>query len=200
MFSAPTAMRMLRKFPADWFEKHDLSALRYIFLAGEPLDEPTWRWAKDALKKPVIDHYWQTNRVGPCSPTCLGSRCCLSNRARPPRPCMAGTSLSSNENGDEVPFGTRGLLVARPPLPAGTFLTAMGWTTSGNVQTYWKHFQGKPLFYTGDYAIRTRRYFWVLGRADEVINIAGHRLGTRESRKSSPGTRAVAEGQRGRRG
>ena len=83
--------------------------------------------------------------------------------------------------------------MARPPLPAGTFLTLWG-DDERYVQTYWKHFQNKLLFYAGDCAIRDEEgYFWVLGRADEVINIAGHRLGTREVEEVISGHPAVAE-------
>ena len=193
MFSSPTAMRMLRKFPSDWFEKHDLSALRYIFLAGEPLDEPTWRWAKDALKKPVIDHYWQTESGWPMLSNMPGVEMLPFKPGSPTKSVYGWALIVVNENGDEVPAGTRGLLVARPPLPAGTFLTLWG-DDERYVQTYWKHFQNRLLFYTGDYAIRDEEgYFWVLGRADEVINIAGHRLGTREVEEVISGHPAVAE-------
>jgi propionyl-CoA synthetase len=193
MFSSPTAMRMLRKFPADWFKKHDLSALRYIFLAGEPLDEPTWQWAKDALGKPVIDHYWQTESGWPMLSNMPGVEMLPFKPGSPTKPVYGWDLIVVNDNGEEVPHGQRGLLVARPPLPAGTFLTLWG-DDERYVQTYWKHFQGKLLFYTGDFAIRDDDgYFWVLGRADEVINIAGHRLGTREVEEVISGHPAVAE-------
>jgi len=193
MFSAPTAMRMLRKFPADWFQKHDLSALRYIFLAGEPLDEPTWQWAKDALGKPVIDHYWQTESGWPMLSNMPGVEMLPFKPGSPTKPVYGWDLIVVNENGDEVKAGTRGLLVARPPLPAGTFLTLWG-DDERYVQTYWKHFPNRLLFYTGDFAIRDEDgYFWVLGRADEVINIAGHRLGTREVEEVISGHPAVAE-------
>ncbi len=193
MFSSPTAMRMLRRFPADWFTKHDLSALRYIFLAGEPLDEPTWQWAKDALGRPVIDHYWQTESGWPMLSNMPGVELLPFKPGSPTRPVYGWDLVVVNENGEEVPAGQRGLLVVRPPLPPGTFLTLWG-DDERYQQTYWKHFPGKLLFYTGDFAIRDEEgYFWVLGRADEVINIAGHRLGTREVEEVISGHPAVAE-------
>ena len=193
MFSSPTAMRMLRKFPSEWFRKHDLSALRYVFLAGEPLDEPTWRWAKDALGKPVIDHYWQTESGWPMLSNMPGVELLPFKPGSPTKPVYGWDLIVVNENGDEVPHGQRGLLVARPPLPAGTFLTLWG-DDERYVQTYWRHFKDRLLFYTGDFAIRDDEgYFWVLGRADEVINIAGHRLGTREVEEVISGHPAVAE-------
>jgi propionyl-CoA synthetase len=111
----------------------------------------------------------------------------------PTKPVYGWDLVVVNENGDEIPHKQRGLLVARPPLPAGTFLTLWG-DDARYEQTYWKHFPGKLLFYTGDFAIRDDDgYFWVLGRADEVINIAGHRLGTREVEEVISGHPAVAE-------
>ncbi len=193
MFSSPTAMRMLRKFPADWFTQHDLSALRYIFLAGEPLDEPTWRWAKDALGKPVIDHYWQTESGWPMISNMPGVELLEFKPGSPTKPVYGWDLLVVNQNGEEIEPGQRGLLVCRPPLPAGTFLGIWG-DEQRYLDTYWRHFQNKLLFYTGDYAIRDNDgYFWVLGRADEVINVAGHRLGTREIEEVISGHPAVAE-------
>ncbi len=193
MFSAPTAMRMLRKFPESWFKQHDLSSLRYIFLAGEPLDEPTWRWAKDALGKPVIDHYWQTESGWPMLSNMPGVEMLEFKPGSPTRPVYGWDLQVVDENGVEVPRGQRGLLVSRPPLPAGTFLGIWG-DDERYLQTYWRHFKDKLLFYTGDYAIEDADgYFWVLGRADEVINIAGHRLGTREVEEVISGHPAVAE-------
>lgn len=193
MFSSPTAMRMLRKFPADWFAKHDLSALRYIFLAGEPLDEPTWTWAKDALAKPVIDHYWQTESGWPMLSNMPGVELLEFKPGSPTKPVYGWDLVVVNERGEEVAPGQRGLLVCRPPLPAGTFLGIWG-DEQRYLDTYWRHFHDKLLFYTGDYAIRDKDgYFWVLGRADEVINVAGHRLGTREIEEVISGHPAVAE-------
>ena len=193
MFSSPTAMRMLRKFPAEWFQKHDLSRLRYIFLAGEPLDEPTWQWAGDALGKPVIDHYWQTESGWPMLSNMPGVELLEFKPGSPTMPVYGWNLVVVDDNGDEVEPGRRGLLVSRPPLPAGTFLGVWG-DDQRYIDTYWRRFKDKMLFYTGDYAIRDKDgYFWVLGRADEVINVAGHRLGTREIEEVISSHPSVAE-------
>ncbi|MFO7676598.1 MAG: acetate--CoA ligase [bacterium] len=193
MFSSPTAMRMLRKFPAEWFEKHDLSSLRSIFLAGEPLDEPTWRWAGEALGKPVIDHYWQTESGWPMLSNMPGIEMLKFKPGSPTKPVYGWDLIVVNEKGEEMPRGRRGLLVARPPLPPGTFLGIWG-DDERYLETYWRHFPGRTLFYTGDFAVEDEDgYFWVLGRADEVINIAGHRLGTREVEEVISSHPAVAE-------
>ncbi|OYD15000.1 acetate--CoA ligase [candidate division WOR-3 bacterium JGI_Cruoil_03_51_56] len=193
MFSSPTAMRMLRKFPSSWFKKHDLSSLRYLFLAGEPLDEPTWRWAKDSLGKPVIDHYWQTESGWPMLSNMPGIEMLEFRPGSPTKPVYGWNMAVVDNKGDEIPRGKRGLLVVRPPLPPGTFLTL--WRDDERyLDAYWRHFPDKLLFYTGDFAIEDKDgYFWVLGRADEVINVAGHRLGTREIEEIISGHPAVAE-------
>jgi propionyl-CoA synthetase len=193
MFSSPTAMRMLRKFPSEWFEKHDLSSLRYVFLAGEPLDEPTWRWANEALGKPVVDHYWQTESGWPMLSNMPGVEMLPFKPGSPTRPVYGWDLLVVNDRGEEMPRGQRGLLVSRPPLPPGTFLGIWG-DDERYLATYWRHFPGQLLFYTGDFAVEDDDgYFWVLGRADEVINVAGHRLGTREVEEVISGHPAVAE-------
>jgi propionate--CoA ligase len=182
IFSAPTAMRMLRKFPAEWVEKHDLSSLRHIFLAGEPLDEPTYRWVNETLKKPVVDHYWQTESGWPMITNHMGFDPLPFKPGSPTREAMGWRLEVVDEKGNPVPAGTRGYLAGHPPLPPGTLQTIWG-SDERYVESYWSFFkrQGKDLYLCGDYAIKDEDgYFWLLGRADEVINVAGHRMGTRE--------------------
>lgn len=182
MFSAPTAMRMLRKFPIDWIEKHSLASLRHVFLAGEPLDEPTYRWASEALRKPIVDHYWQTESGWPMLTNHMGLAPLPTKPGSPAREAMGWRLSVVDEKGDPVKAGERGFLVAHPPLPPGTLMTLWG-DDERFVASYWEMFarHGKRLYFSGDYAIRDEDgYFWLLGRADEVINVAGHRMGTRE--------------------
>ncbi|MCR4403932.1 MAG: acetate--CoA ligase [Candidatus Acetothermia bacterium] len=182
IFSAPTAMRMLRKFPSQWIEEHDLSSLRHIFLAGEPLDEPTYHWAREALQKPIIDHYWQTESGWPMITNHMGLETLPVKPGSPTREAMGWHLEVVDERGEPLPAGTRGYLVARPPLPPGALMTIWG-DDEKYLESYWTRFKqhGKLLYLTGDYAIKDEDgYFWLLGRADEVINVAGHRLGTRE--------------------
>ncbi len=182
VFSAPTAMRMLRKFPLDFLQGKDLSSLRHIFLAGEPLDEPTYRWVKETLNKPVVDHYWQTESGWPMITNHMGFSPLPFKPGSPTREAMGWSLDVVDEKGNPVPVGTRGFLAGHPPLPPGTLQTIWG-SDERYLESYWSFFkrQGKDLYLCGDYAIKDADgYFWLLGRADEVINVAGHRMGTRE--------------------
>lgn len=195
LFSAPTAMRMLRKFPSSWIEGHDLSSLRHVFLAGEPLDEPTYRWAAETLNKPVIDHYWQTESGWPMITNHMGLPPLPVKPGSPTREAIGWQLDVVDEQGDPVPRGQRGYLVAYPPLPPGALQTLWG-DNERFVESYWKYFarHGKRLYFSGDYAIKDEDgYYWLLGRADEVINVAGHRMGTREVEEVISGHPAVAE-------
>ncbi len=180
MFSAPTAFRMLKKFPQEWIDKHDLSTLKYFFLAGEPLDEPTYQWATKALKKIVIDHYWQTETGWAILSNMAGIEI-LPIKPGSPTKAVVGFSLDVvDDSGKSVPKGQKGYLVIKPPLPPGTLSTI--WEDDERyIESYWRRFKNTLLYNSGDYAIEdSDGYFWMLGRSDEVINIAGHRLGTRE--------------------
>ncbi len=192
VFSAPTALRILRKYPESWIKERDLSSLRIFFLAGEPLDEPTYQWAKKILGTRVVDHYWQTESGW----SILTGRCIED---LPIKPGFAGVAamgydlLVVDEKGNEIPRGEKGTLVSRPPLPPGTLMTVYG-DDERYKKTYWEFFPGKQYYNTGDYAIQDEDgYFKVLGRADEVIKIAGHRLGTREIEEAISSHEAVAE-------
>jgi propionyl-CoA synthetase len=180
MFSAPTALRILRKFPSEWYAQRDLSSLRYIFLAGEPLDEPTWKWATEALGTRIIDHYWQTESGWPMLSNMPGIELLPIKPGSPTKPVVGYRLEVVNDDGKRMDPGQKGYLVCHPPLPPGTLLTVWG-DDERYRDSYWGRFPGNALFSTGDFAIEDKDgYFWVLGRADEVINVAGHRLGTRE--------------------
>lgn len=182
VFSAPTGMRMLRKFPTEWIEKHDLSSLRHIFLAGEPLDEPTYKWVKEILGVPVVDHYWQTESGWPMITNHMGMDPLEFKPGSPTREAMGWHLDVVDDTGDPIADGERGYLVGHAPLPPGTLQTVWG-DDERYLDSYWRMFQrqGKTLYFSGDYAIKdSDGYFWLLGRADEVINVAGHRMGTRE--------------------
>ncbi len=195
LFSAPTAMRMLRKFPASWIDGHDLSSLRHVFLAGEPLDEPTYRWAVETLKKPVIDHYWQTESGWPMITNHMGLSPLPVKPGSPTREAIGWRLDVVDEQGEPVSRGQRGYLVGHPPLPPGSLQTLWG-DDERFVESYWKYFarHGKRFYFSGDYAIKDEDgYYWLLGRADEVINVAGHRMGTREVEEVISGHPGVAE-------
>jgi propionyl-CoA synthetase len=182
VFSSPTAFRMLRKYDTKYIKSQDLSALRYLFLAGEPLDPATYEWVKEALGpgKFVVDNYWQTETGWPilCNPVGVEQ---LPIKAGSPTKAAWGWNLEVvDEKGTPLPANTKGYLIAHGPTPPGVMLTVYG-DDERYVSSYWRNIPGKDVYFTGDYAIvDSDGYFFVLGRADEVIKVASHRLGTRE--------------------
>jgi propionyl-CoA synthetase len=193
MFSAPTAVRILRRQDPKWLQEADVTSLRTLFLAGEPLDAPTYQWVHDNLGVSVVDHYWQTESGWPILANCVGVDDIPIKAGSPTFP-VYGWDLQVVEHGTGkiMPPGERGVLVSRPPLPPGALSTVWG-DDERFVQSYFSHFPDL-LYYTGDYAIRDDDgYYFVLGRADEVINVAGHRLGTREIEEAISGHPAIAE-------
>ncbi|MGN6388383.1 MAG: AMP-binding protein, partial [Burkholderiaceae bacterium] len=187
MFSAPTAIRVLKKHPVEAIRKHDISSLQAIYLAGEPLDEPTQAWVGEALGVPVIDNYWQTESGWPI----LSIACGVDDR--PTRPGSPGVPMPGyavkilNEStGELCGANEKGVVVVEGPLPPGCMQTVYG-DDERFVPTYWSSFTnlgpngGEPVYSTFDWGIRDADgYYFILGRTDDVINVAGHRLGTRE--------------------
>ena len=194
MFSAPTAFRILKKAPESCIRERDCSSLRRLFLAGEPLDAPTYEWARAVLQGvEVFDHYWQTESGWPMLSNLPGVESLPVKPGSPTKPVPGFRLRVVDRAGEPVAAGTKGFLVADPPLPPGTLLTL--WEDDERfVDAYWRQYEGKALYHTGDYAIEDGDgYFWVLGRSDEVINVAGHRLGTREVEEVVASHPAVAE-------
>ena len=193
VFTAPTALRALRKFPEQWMRSADISSLRILYAAGEPLDAPTYEWAHSTLGVPVIDHYWQTESGWSMLTNPVGVE---RLPVKPGSPTMAafGHHLEIvDADGNSIPRGEKGFLVDHGPLPPGMLMTL--WNDDERyLKSYWEHFKGKLLYMTGDYAIQDADgYFWMLGRADEVLNVSGHRLGTREIEEAVSSHPAVAE-------
>jgi len=193
MFSSPTAIRVLKKQDESWLRKYDLSKLKWLFLAGEPLDEPTAQWITGALGVPVIDNYWQTETGWPAITLMPGLELKTVKFGSPGLPAPGYRMKVIDENtGKEVAAGTKGVLVFQPPLPPGCLTTV--WRDDDRyVHSYFSHF--KELLYSSlDWAVRDEDgYTFVLGRTDDVINVAGHRLGTREIEESVASHPAVAE-------
>ncbi|WP_416763471.1 propionate--CoA ligase [Roseateles sp. So40a] len=198
MFSAPTAVRVLKKQDPACLTRHDLSSLRALFLAGEPLDEPTARWIADALGKPVIDNYWQTETGWPILTLARGVE--GGEGAEPkwgsPGVPMYGyrVQLLDERTGEVLDApNQKGLLAIAFPLPPGCMQTV--WRDDERfVRTYWSSVPGKQVYSTFDWALRDEDgYYFILGRSDDVINVAGHRLGTREIEECIAGHAAVAE-------
>lgn len=194
MFTAPTAIRALKKQNPSYLKTHDTGSLRQLFLAGEPLDAPTYRWISEALGVRVVDNYWQTETGWPILTTSLPGL-----EEEPPKPGSAGfpsygydIRLVREDTGEEVGADERGILAAAPPLPPGCLSTLWG-DDERFVRTYFSDFGGH-LYSTFDWATRDQEgSYYVLGRSDDVINVAGHRLGTREVEEAISGHEAVSE-------
>ncbi len=195
MFSAPTAVRVLKKQDPAALRRHDLSSLRALFLAGEPLDEPTATWIADALGKPIIDNYWQTETGWPILTIANGVEQRPSKFGSPGVP-MYGYDvklLDENTGAELAGPGKKGVLAIEGPLPPGCMQTV--WRDDERfVNTYWKSVPGRMVYSTFDWAVRDDDgYYFILGRTDDVINVAGHRLGTREIEETISSHPAVAE-------
>ena len=194
MFAAPTAIRMLKRFGIEHARKRDISSLRHLFLAGEILDVPTWQWASDALDNGLaIDHYWQTESGWPMVANSPGIELLPMKPESPTRAVVGYDVAVVDDAGDPVPAGTRGHLVFRSPLPPGNIMTLWG-DDEKYRREYWQRFPGKSLFATRDYAIADEDgYLRILGRADNVLNVAAHRLGGGEIEAAIGSHPAVAE-------
>jgi propionyl-CoA synthetase len=195
MFSAPTAVRVLKKQDPAALKKHDLSSLRALFLAGEPLDEPTAKWIADAIGRPIIDNYWQTETGYPVLTICNGIERAPSRFGSPGKPVYGyDVKLLDEQTGAELTGpNQKGVVAIEGPLPPGCMQTV--WRDDARfVNTYWKSVPGKLIYSTFDWGIRDADgYFFILGRTDDVINVAGHRLGTREIEESISSHPNVAE-------
>lgn len=195
MFSAPTAVRVLKKHDLDFLRRHDLSSLKALFLAGEPLDEPTARWIADATGVPIIDNYWQTESGWPILTIANGVEKKASVYGSPGVPMYGyNVKLLHEATGEELTAANeRGVVVIEGPTPPGFMQTV--WKDDARfVNTYWKSVPGKTVYSTFDWGIRDAQgYFFILGRTDDVINVAGHRLGTREIEESISSHPRIAE-------
>ena len=194
MFSAPTAIRVLKKQDPAFIKKYDISSLRHVFLAGEPLDETTHRWIEGELGLPVYDHYWQTETGWAILASQPGVE---MSPTKPGSPAFAAFGYDVKllqEDGTEITEpNEKGVVVVVPPLPPGCLTTVWG-QDDRYVQTYYTSFPNKQVYSTFDWGIRDKDgYYFILGRTDDVINVAGHRLGTREIEEAIGSHPAVAE-------
>jgi propionyl-CoA synthetase len=195
MFSAPTAVRVLKKQDPALLSKYDLSSLRALFLAGEPLDEPTAQWISEGLGKPIIDNYWQTETGWPILSLCNGVEQAVSKFGSPGKAVYGyNVKLLDDQTGEELTGpNQKGVVAIEGPLPPGCMQTV--WRDDERfVNTYWKSVPGKLVYSTFDWGVRDADgYYFILGRTDDVINVAGHRLGTREIEESISAHPNVAE-------
>jgi propionyl-CoA synthetase len=199
MFSAPTAIRVLKKQDPALLKKYDTSSLKALFLAGEPLDEPTSEWIATGLGVPIVDNYWQTETGWPIlTVPCVGSATDgrkIATKIVSPGIPMYGYDirLLHEQTGQEIGPNEKGVVAIVPPLPPGCMQTVWG-DDARFVTTYFESVPGKMVYSTFDWGIRDAQgYYFILGRTDDVINVAGHRLGTREIEESISSHQAVAE-------
>jgi propionyl-CoA synthetase len=195
MFSAPTAVRVLKKQDPAYLKKYDVSSLKALWLAGEPLDEPTAQWISDALQVPIIDNYWQTETGWPILTLANGIEQ-QTTRFGSPGKAMYGYHVKLNDEatGQELTEpNQKGVVAIEGPLPPGCMQTV--WRDDERfVSTYWSTIPGRQIYSTFDWGIRDADgYYFILGRTDDVINVAGHRLGTREIEESISSHPNIAE-------
>ncbi|MEP6694498.1 MAG: AMP-binding protein, partial [Chloroflexota bacterium] len=194
-FTSPTAVRLLMRYGSAPAKKHELGSLERVFCAGEVLNAPAWEWfQKEALgdRIPVIDHYWQTETGGPVVGNPYGVA------LLPIKPGSGGVPLAGIEaavvdaDGKELAAGEKGIFVIKRPFPG---LTARLWAEPERyARDYWEKVPGKTVYFTGDAtSIDEDGYVWFSGRADEIIKIADHRIGTIEVETAFLRNPAVAE-------
>jgi propionyl-CoA synthetase len=181
LFSSPTAIRVLKKQDPALLSRHDVSSLRALYLAGEPLDEPTATWISTALGKPVIDNYWQTESGWPILSAQPGIEHTPLRFGSPSFPVVGfDVRVLDETTGEELPRGEKGVVAIVPPLPPGALSTVWG-DDQRFVDTYFSSIPNRQVYSTFDWGVVDEDGYWfILGRTDDVINVAGHRLGTRE--------------------
>jgi propionyl-CoA synthetase len=194
MFSAPTAIRVLKKQDPAYLSKYDLSSLKALFMAGEPLDEPTSEWIEKGLGRPIIDNYWQTETGWPILTVAHGIEKTPTRLGSPGLPMYGyDIELLHEQTGEPVGANEKGVLAIVPPLPPGCMQTVWG-DDQRFVDTYFSSVPGKQVYSTFDWAmVDDDGYYYIMGRTDDVINVAGHRLGTREIEEGINGHSAVTE-------
>ncbi|GAA3637397.1 propionyl-CoA synthetase [Microlunatus ginsengisoli] len=193
MFTAPTAIRAIRKVDPDGalMADHDMTSLRTLFLAGERLDPDTYAWAGEKLAVPVVDHWWQTETGWPIAANPRGVEELPIKAGSPSMPVPGYEVVVLDGSGDAVPTGTDGAICVRLPLPPGTLATVWG-DDQRFVDGYLTTFDGHYLTGDGGY-LDEDGYVFVMGRTDDVINVAGHRLSTGSMEAVLASHPAVAE-------
>ncbi len=178
LFTAPTAFRAIKKEDpsGSHTKRYDLSRFEYLFLAGERLDPDTYFWAADLLGVPVIDHWWQTETGWPIAANPMGIETLSIKAGSPTKPVPGYDVRILDENGHECAPDVEGAVVLRSPLPPGTLQTL--WNDDERFErSYFAAFPGHYL--TGDGGHKDAEgYLYVMGRTDDVINVAGHRMST----------------------
>jgi acetyl-CoA synthetase len=193
LYTTPTALRMYRKFGDTIPNSFDLSSLRLLGTVGEPISPEVWMWYFKTIGKencPIVDTWWQTETGATMISTCTGIESVPMKPGSGTFPLPGIEASIVDENGRPVDLDRKGYLVIRKPWP-GMLMTL--WEDDEKYRnTYWKKFEN--VYYAGDYALSDADgYLWLLGRADDVLKVAGHRLGTMELESAFVSYEAIAE-------
>ena len=192
-YSSPTAVRMFMRHGEEWPLKHDLSSLELVGTAGEPINPEVWQWYYKYIggeRCPVVDTWWQTETGGIMISATPGIEPVPLKPGSATFPLPGVDAAVVDAEGKEALPGQKGFLVIRKPWP-GMLIDIYG-DPRRYKESYWSRFPGS--YYTGDFAMRDEDgYFWLLGRADEVLKVAGHRLGTIELEDAAVAHPAVVE-------
>lgn len=193
LYTTPTAVRMFMKFGEEWINKHDISSLRILGTVGEPINPEAWKWFYRVVgkeKMAIIDTWWQTETGGYMIAPLSGVDLVPLKPGSATYPLPSIQADIYDDKGQPVKAGTKGFLVIKSPWPG--MLQTLWKDPERFKQTYFGRWEN--LYYTGDYAVRDNDgYFWLLGRADEVLKVAGHRLGTVELESALVSHPAVSE-------
>ncbi len=180
LYTSPTAIRMFMGYGEQWPKKHDLSSLELLGSVGEPINPEAWLWFYRHIggeRCPIVDTWWQTETGGVMISPSPGIECVPLKPGSATFPLPGVDADVVDEDGKPVSAEERGLLVIKKPWP-GMLLGIHG-NPERYKEAYWSRFPG--VYYTGDYAVKDKDgYFWILGRADEILKVAGHRIGTAE--------------------
>ncbi len=192
-YTTPTALRMFMRFGDDYPRSHNLDSLRLLGTVGEPINPEVWLWYHRVIGKercPIVDTWWQTETGAALISPVPDIELIPLKPGSATFPVPGIDAAVVDEHGREVPPNTKGLLVIKRPWP-GMLLTI--WNDDAKYeQVYWSRFPG--IYYAGDYCmVDEEGYYWLLGRADDVLKVAGHRLGTMELESAFVAHRAVAE-------
>jgi len=193
LFTAPTAFRAIKKEDpnGEYVKKYDLLDFKYLFLAGERLDPDTYHWAHKLLRKPVIDHWWQTETGWPITANSIGIEEFTIKPGSSTKPVPGFNVQILDEKGIQLPNEKEGLVVIKLPLPPGTLPTL--WNADDRFkESYMNLFPGYYFTSDGGY-IDNEGYVFIMGRVDDVINVAGHRLSTGEMEEIVSTHQDVAE-------
>jgi len=193
LFTAPTALRAIKKVDPDAreLEKYDLKAFKTLFMAGERLDPETYHWAHEKLGTPVIDHWWQTETGWPIAANLRGVEPMDVKPGSATKPVPGWDVRILDQAGDELPAGREGAITVKLPLPPGSLPTLWG-DDERYREAYLSRYDG--FYLTGDSGyLDEDGYLFVMGRTDDVINVAGHRLSTGSMEAVLASHPAVAE-------